>query len=396
MATIDDWTFQLTGLPVDRIEQARATIDAFGIDHLSNELTHRADIDAASAACMLESAIDALKDRGVNENKLIGKLRRDPDVWPSVTELIAGRSVLRFFDPNSEIELDSRPAKAGPNADFRIREPGSKSGVSIEFKSIGLSDVETDFFLRTAPVLPRLCPDSGISTTHIAFENDHPVPVPSRAERRIFAREDRRRQKKLPPHIRELHGGIVAAHYTEQRYLERVRSVVESALRQLNTRDDCWVAIWWSNGAPALSVQQVLSTINLPSQVLGVMLVGAAVALPVPEIHYYDQRLPREELLNGPIELPVVSLEGNPLAEPIFDAFERSTGVRPSLLLDPHGIRGKRQQLLLRDGSRRIFPFNLLVDADPPEMRDFVARTASDRGETKHRTERRCPNPTES
>jgi len=41
MATIDDWTCQLTGLPVDRIEQARAAIDAFGIFRTSSpaELT---------------------------------------------------------------------------------------------------------------------------------------------------------------------------------------------------------------------------------------------------------------------------------------------------------------------------------------------------------------------
>ncbi|HEX8750126.1 MAG TPA: hypothetical protein VF732_03355, partial [Nitrospira sp.] len=168
-------------------------------------------------------------------------------------------------------------------------------------------------------------------------------------------------------------------HYTEQRYLERVRRVLESALRQLNSRDDCWVAIWWSNGAPAQSVQQVLSTIDLPSHVLGVMLVGAAVAVPIPQIHYYDQCLPRDELLSCPIELTVVSLQKNPLASAIFDAFESSTGIRPSLLLDPHGTRGKRQQLLLRDGNRRIFPFNLLVDADPPGMRNFVARTAANR-----------------
>src|SRR5664279_4474077 len=72
---IDDWTTRLTGLPTDRIAASRERLDAFGIPHLSEELTRRADIDAAAAACMLDSAIDALTERGVEESKLVAKLR---------------------------------------------------------------------------------------------------------------------------------------------------------------------------------------------------------------------------------------------------------------------------------------------------------------------------------
>lgn len=370
---VDGWTYRLTGLPPERIAEARNAIDVWGIEHLSTELCRRSDIDAAAAACMLVSAIGALTERGVPETQLLAKLRRDPGTWSSVTEIIAGRSVLRFFDQDAEIELDRGPGRVGPRADFRIREVGNLRGVTIEFKAIGLSDPETEFFHRMAPLLPRLCPDSGMATHHTAFENPHPPHIATRAERRAFALNDRRRRKRLPPSIRDLHGAVIAAHYTEQRYLERVRRVIEEALRQLNPRDECWVAIWWSNGAPALSVQQVLSTIDLPPHVLGLMVVGAAVAISIPAIHYFDQRLPREELLGREADLSVVSLEANPLAERIYDAFEGSSGIRPTLLLDPDGIRGKRQKLLFRDGSRRIFPFNLLIGRDPPGMRDFVA-----------------------
>lgn len=51
--------------------------------------------------------------------------------------------------------------------------------------------------------------------------------------------------------------------------------------------------------------------------------------MPSAEIHYYDIILPREELDAGAMETPVVSLEDNPLGQPIFDAFQRSAGVRP-------------------------------------------------------------------
>lgn len=140
--------------------------------------------------------------------------------------------------------------------------------------------------------------------------------------------------------------------------------------------DDSWVALWWSNGAPALSVRQVLSTLDLPKNVLGVILLGAAVAVPVPEIHYYRVVLPWEELTAIEEKPTVFSGENHPLAEPVFEAIEDSTGLRPSLIVNPYGPRRRRQRLLSRDGSRAIHPFNLLIDRDPPEMREFVTTSS--------------------
>lgn len=44
----------------------------------------------------------------------------------------------------------------------------------------------------------------------------------------------------------------------------------------------------------------------------------------------------------------------------VLERFERSSGVRATLL------HGGRQELIRRDGKKRIVPFNLLLDADPP------------------------------
>lgn len=373
--SIDQWATRLTGLPAERIAHARERIDAFGIDHLSNELTRRPDIDAATACCMLDSAIDALTKRGIEESKLTAKLRGDRNVWPAVAELMAGRAVLRVFDADLAIELDSRSSATGPNVDFRLKAPDLDSGISIEFKAIGLSHAEVTFFKRMAPLLPHMCPESGVLTNHIAFDNPHLPHVPSRAERRANRSQDRRRQKRLPPHIRDLHGAVVAAHDTERHYLKRVQDRIETALRQLSDRDDCWVALWWSNGAPAMAVRQAFMEIDLPKHVLGIMLFGAAVAVPSAEIHYYDVILPRKELDEREFEPPVLSLVDNPLGQPIFDAVQRSASVRPTLLLEPSGIRGQRDPLLVRDGSRPIFPFNLLIAPDPPEVRPFVTQS---------------------
>ncbi|MDX6635648.1 MAG: hypothetical protein QOF06_1851 [Solirubrobacterales bacterium] len=113
----------------------------------------------------------------------------------------------------------------------------------------------------------------------------------------------------MPPHIGDLHGAVVVAHDTEPHYLKRVQDRIETALRQLSDRDDCWVALWWSNGAPAIAVRQAFTEIDLPKHVLGIMLVGATVAVPSAEIHYYDIILPRKELDEREIEPPVLSLK---------------------------------------------------------------------------------------
>jgi hypothetical protein len=387
---VGEWTTRLTGLPANRIGEARERIDAFDVRHLSEELTRRADIDAAAGACMLSSALEVLTERGVDETKLVAKLRRDRDVWPTVTEMIAGRAALRVFEADLEIELDSAVPDSSRNSDFRLIGHGSDSAVSVEFKALGLSKEEVAFFKRVSPLLPQLCPDQGVSTNHIAFDNPHLPHVPSRAERRSFASENRRRQKTLPPHIRDLHGAVIAAHHGEQRYLERVRDRITDALGQLSDTDDCWVALWWSNGAPASSIRQVLSTIDLPTHVLGVVLTGAGVAVPSPEVHYYDIVLPREELVPIEAEPSVHSLKGNPVGQPIYDAFACSTGVRPTLLLAPTGTRGRRQKLLSRDGNRPILPFNLLIGPDPPEMSQFVlGRGPTDRPRSESSSDHR-------
>lgn len=108
------------------------------------------------------------------------KLRGDRGIWPTVAELMAGRSVSRVFDGDLALELDSGASASGPNADFRLKAHDMDSGISIEFKAVGLSHSEVEFFERMAPLLPDLCPESGVLTSHIAFDNPR-SPI-SRAE----------------------------------------------------------------------------------------------------------------------------------------------------------------------------------------------------------------------
>lgn len=368
---IDEWTQRLTGLPRERLVESREWIETLGIGHLRLELT-RPDIDAAAAACMLKSAVEELQSRGVEGTKLVSKLRRDPAVWPTVTELISVNAIAKLYAPGATVELDGgKPKPGSPRPDLRLSFREAGQSLSVEFKAVGLSAQEIALFQKAAVVLPGMVPSFGVANLHIAAQTDQPLYAPTRDERRKQELGNRRNQKRQPAHIRHLNAAAVAAHYTEQRYLERARDRIVESLKQLPGAEPGWVALWWSNGAPASAIQQLLSTVDLPANILGIFLVGAAVVAPDPEIHYFQIIIPRDEEVRG--ELPdVVSAVGHPFAGKILDEVERSTGVRPTLIVHPRGPRPKRQRLLFRDGTRPIFPFNLLLIPDPPGVREAV------------------------
>ncbi len=357
---VDEWATRLTGLPAEQIEDARERLEAVGIDPLSEELCRRPDVDAVAGACMLVSALDALVERGVPISKLVAKLRRDPAVWPAVAEIIAGRLVLPFFGEDVELTMDSAVAPGGPNADFRFSAAGGGPSVSVEFKALGLSALETSFFRSTSARLPDLVLDVGVTTYHLAFAESRPINPLDPLERKAIEEESVERRRRLPEHMRDLRGAVVAGYLAEDLYLARLRSRIEEALRQLDGDDDAWVAMWWTNGASLIDLRNALSEVRLPRHVLGLMVVGAAVIVPDPRIHYFHALLPRPDLDDEDV-LPVHSLEDDPTAAPILSAFEGSVGLRPTLLLSPDGM-----PILFRDGTRRIFPFNLLVGVDSP------------------------------
>jgi len=373
MDAIDHWAHLLTGESRERIEDSRARIESFGIEHLTEELARREDIDAAAGGCMLASAIEELSKRGIPMTKIEGKLRGDPDVWPSVTELVAAAFLAKVtIDPEAGIELDARSKAGGSRPDLRLTFPDLDNGATFEFKALSLSAGETRFFAQAATVLPAMCPSWGFATQHIDIDRSGDLYAPSRAERRADELQNRRAMRKLPAGApRHIAAAVVAAHYSEQKYLERARDRVEEAIQQLPKGDDCWVALWWTNGAPLGSMRQLLTTIDFPPHILGIVLLGAVVVFPDPEIHYYHFFIPRD--LSEDERPKVVSLVDHPFAEKILEIVEESSGVRPTLIVHPEGTRQRRQRVLFRDGQRRLFPFNLVLDRDPPGIREAAA-----------------------
>jgi len=132
-------------------------------------------------------------------------------------------------------------------------------------------------------------------------------------------------------------------------------------VRQLPPDDDCWVAILWSNGAPIADVARAIRWGELPDRVQGVMLLGSCVAFPDRRIHNYFLRIPRGMDPHIAMEVQTLDeIEGmDKLASVVLRHFERSSGVRATL------VHGGGREILRRDGSRRIHPFNFMLAPDP-------------------------------
>lgn len=362
LPTLIDWTRRLTGLDSARLADARQEVESWGFPATQRELVDRMDIDALAGAALLTSSIGGLVERGVPRNKLMSKLKTDPDLWPTWAEICAAEMIARHQDEEVKLDLEAGRSR-GSHADFRLTVPSDELGASIEFKAIGLSDDEVDFHARAGALLPRLAPRVGMATVHADVEQE--LWIPGYAERKRPEEAYAPMRAKMPEHARSLTGGVIVGHFAEQRYLERLKVRLEDAVRQLPDGDACWVAIWWSNGATAEMAKRAFDVADLPSRVEGLILVGSAVAVPDPEVHHYNQILPRGAPADD--EGHFYSLEENPLGEVVLERFEISSGVRATLLVEPK--TRPRIPLLFRDGARRIFPFNLLVDADPDHAR---------------------------
>jgi len=158
-----------------------------------------------------------------------------------------------------------------------------------------------------------------------------------------------------------LRGSVIVGHGSEESYALRVSRKVEGAVRQLPEHDECFVAIFWSNGAPIALLADTIRWGEIPEHVTGLIVVGCGVAFPDRQIHCFTTVIDRESARSEARKVDTLQEEYEGLAGLILDRFERSSGVRPVELY------GGQRLILRRDGSRRIIPFNLLLDADPPQ-----------------------------
>jgi len=356
------WVERLWGINRARQEQALAQVDGWNIPHLSNTLT-RSNADGVIGAVFIVEAIDTLIERGVDANKPIGKLRSDPDVWPSWAEIRAAGLIARYTALDARFLLEPDRG-SGRHADFAFQYgEGERQGErhSIEFKASGLSDEEARFADSMLPLLEGLLPRVGLLHMHL-LETKLEVSL-NRSERRWHQHEAERRSKNLHPQVRPIAAATIVGHGTAASYTRRLTGRFTEAFAQLPADDDCWVAFHWSNGAPVDMVRRVLAGIEIPDHVVGVALVGT-IAIPG-GIHNFIVQLPR----------PFHTTEGEEIwysdtgvedAQNLFEATDTSSGVRATYIRVPY--RGTTVDFLMRGGAQRIFPFNLVLAPDPPDL----------------------------
>jgi hypothetical protein len=362
--SVAGWTERLIGLPADEVDAAVTRVAEMELPHLRTQLLG-GDIDGAAGAWMLSEALDRLVDRGIPLVRLQKKLRADPgSFWSTWAEFRIASILLRGLFADAEVRLEEGKS-AGAQADFRFVGIDSQLGDSVEVKAVGLSDDELAFCQRARTVLPRVLPGrQGLVHIHGYVDGAMPRDIKDIRRRATRAAEEHARQ--TPGFPKGLRGAVIVGRHSEESYLRRAARKVSSAVRQLpDDGDACWVALYWSNGAPMDDVLATIDWSEIPSRVNGILIVGSGVAFPDRRLHVFQAALAREGA-NSSQRVQVQSLETDKqeLAELVFARFERSAGVRPTLL------QIGRRTLIYRVGQRAIDPYNLLLDADP----DPVAR----------------------
>jgi len=154
-------------------------------------------------------------------------------------------------------------------------------------------------------------------------------------------------------------GISIVGHETEQTYLDRTAARLRAAIDQMPAEHECQLGLWWGNGAPLHMTHDILERAETPEHIAGVVLIGNAVAAPCSEINCYIAPVSRGADVE---DRGIDSNVDDHLAALVLDRFNSSAGIRPTMLRspEPNGMI-----LLRRDGRRRLFPFNLLFDADP-------------------------------
>jgi len=211
-----------------------------------------------------------------------------------------------------------------------------------------------------APALHAIVPPLGFVTVHAPL--DGKPPRASYIERQRWSAEAAERTLSIPGYPAGLSGAAIVARGAERSYMRRAAPRVHNALDrgQLPNTDSCWVALYWTSGAPVKQVAAAVDWKRVPTNVLGLLFVGCVVAFPHRNIDCFTIPVPRDFVGS---DLLVGSHYDQTVASLVLDRAEASTGVRATLLRGE--TRGRSLEILSRDGREEILPFILLLDRDP-------------------------------
>lgn len=357
------WLHRLSGYSEDELRGAVSLVDSWGLAPVSAQLGRDSSADGHLAAVMLVQAIGWLAAVGVDESRLLAKLRR-PDVWSMWTEIRVAGLVAHLSEDVEAVELDVPVGgDSGRNTDFRFRFRGERDLHRIEVKALSLSAREREFCRAWAPMLRAVKPTHGFSIFHANI--DTPPPLLNRQTRRAMARDTARNTRRITPPCGPVSGTVIAAHGTREQYVRRLSATMNEHLSQLPDTDVGWMAFHWSNGAPLELVAEAVQQVLLPDHIAGIMLAGSAIVLDGRMHHmlWIGQR--GAEGGKIAVHSKVEGFDASPLVE----GFTSSVGMRPTILRvpAPTGVR----ELLVRDGSEPFWPFNLLPSPDHPDSAEL-------------------------
>lgn len=358
------WTDRLTGLDPDRVLRAISTIEQWAITSLSQRLARPRTIDDAVRAVLLAEGVAHLVARGAPTNKLLSKLRDDAQFEAVWAEIRCASVLAESHDEDVEVVLE-HGKRQGAHADIRLLFPEGPPYTSVEVKAVGLSDDEVDFCARMRQSLDVVIPPFGMVTVPAPLDGKPPVWTPQLAAH--HRHEAARRAAGVPNYPAGMAAAVIVARGAEDAYIRRAVSRVQAAVRQLPLGDECWVALYWTNGAPARQVATAVDWASIPGHVAGLLFIGSVVAFPHRDINVFIIAAPRD--LRPDSQRVVESSLDVHFADTVLNRAESSSGVRATLIRG--NVRGKRRQLLRRDGRERLPPFNLVLDRDPAN----VART---------------------
>jgi hypothetical protein len=352
------WVEKLTGLDGDRVLRNCAVIAGWQVEGISERLAAPTNLDDAVRATLLVDAVNDLVSRGAPQSKLLSKLRDVAQFEATWAEIRCAAVIANNADSDVRVELEAGRS-AGRQPDLRLLIPEGLH-TSVEIKAVGASETEAEFMRRVAPALDTVIPRHGMVTLHAPWDIKRaPRWTPENVA--VTRRDSARAAASTPGYPVGLSAAAIVAHGSEPQYIRRAVDRINRAIKQLPTADECWVALHWSNGAPIDDVAEALDWTSIPSHVVGVVFVGSVVAFPHRDINNFQVMVARGYQAGG--EMDVESSVSDNFARLVLSRTESTAGIRATLVRGV--INGKSKQVLRRDGSERIAPFNLVLDRDP-------------------------------
>src|SRR5690606_33527595 len=151
-------------------------------------------------------------------------------------------------------------------------------------------------------------------------------------------------------------------HGGEERYLRRLTlRLAREVASQIPEGEAGWAAFYWTNGAPVSQLLEHLEWDLVPTRIHGIILVGDAIVFPDANVHTFIHFIERG--CHSDQERRVNTSHNRAYVRTTLTEVERSSGVRAVLARVSED--GNVRTLIRRDGSKRISPFILILDADP-------------------------------